>query len=249
MSRTLERFQNPTCGDTVKLRLFTYDSNNRSNVQSIEKVEIYTFDSTFKSAENPYGLRLVETIAGTEVVQEDTGQYLLELGLTNPLYTIGSYQDVWYVTFEEDQNCTQAKIANKFQVYSHLWLTSPIPPIYDFNFTFRPNKIRKGSKRYLIIQIVPNVPRGSDLQSYYENLAIVSDIKVSIEATCGDCLPVEQDLRLIVDKETISYREKGYAYYFLDTTDYAEGLYNIWFELAFGENIFVSDKDVLQIYN
>ena len=102
MPRTLERYQNPTCGDTVNLRLFTYNSNNRQNVQSIEKVEIYTYDNSFKSADNPQGRRLVTTVDSSDVVQEDTGQYLLQLPLTNPLYTIGFYQDVWHVTFEED---------------------------------------------------------------------------------------------------------------------------------------------------
>ena len=249
MPRTLERYQNPTCGDTVNLRLFTYNSNNRRDVQSIEKVEIYTYDNSFKSADNPQGRRLVTTVDSSDVVQEDTGKYLLQLPLTNPLYTIGFYQDVWHVTFEEDTDCSVAQVANQFQVYSNLWFTTPTPPIYDFNFNFRPNKIRKGSKRYILIQITPNVPRGSDLQSYYENLAIVSDLRVSIELACGDCVPVEQDLRLIVDRVLVDYREKGYAYYFLDTTEFDEGLYNIWFELAFGENVFMSDKDSFQIYS
>jgi hypothetical protein len=47
----------------------------------------------------------------------------------------------------------------------------------------------------------------------------------------------------------VDYREKGYAYYFIDTTDYDEGIYNIWFELAFGENLYVSDKNSFQIYS
>jgi hypothetical protein len=47
----------------------------------------------------------------------------------------------------------------------------------------------------------------------------------------------------------VDYREKGYAYYFLDTEEYDEGIYNIWFELAFGENVFVSDKNSFQVYS
>lgn len=240
---TKERHQNPTCGDVINLRLFTYNSNNRRDVKSIEKIEIYSIDN-----KNPDGLRLVQTISGDNVVQESTGQYLTQLTVENPLYTIGVYQDVWYVNFE-DGECATAQIANDFQIYSNLWFTTPIPPIYDFNFNFRPNKIRKGSKRYLLIQIVPNVPRGSDITSYYENLAIVSDLRVSIEIACGDCVPAEQDLRLIEDRTLVDYREKGYAYFFLDTEEYDEGIYNIWFELAFGENIFVSDKNSFQVYN
>lgn len=243
-----ERNQNPTCGDTVNLRLFTYNSNNRRDVQEISKVDIFVYDETVVSDTNPKGLRLVQTIAGTDVVQEDTGQYLLQLTLTDPLYTVGFYHDVWSVTFENTE-CAIAQISNHFQVYSDLWFTTPIPPIYDFNFNFRPGRIRKGSKRYLLIQVVPNVPRGSDILPYYENLAIVSDLRVSIEIACGECVPAEQDLRLLVDRALVDYREKGYAYYFIDTNDFDLGIYNIWFELAFGENIFVSDKLAFEIFD
>ena len=245
---TKERHQNPSCGDSVNLRLFTYNSNNRRDVQSIEKVDIYTYDDTFKSADNPQGLRLVQTVLGTDVVQEATGQYLIQLSVSDPLYTIGSYRDVWSVVFE-DGECATAQVANDFQIYSDLWFTTPIPPIYDFNFNFRPNKIRKGSKRYLLIQVVPNVPRGSEILPYYENLAIVSDLRVSIELACGECVPAEQDLRLIEDRTLVDYREKGYAYFFLNTEEYDEGIYNIWFELAFGENVFLSDKNSFQVYS
>ncbi len=238
-----ERTQNLTCGDTVNLRLFTYNSNNRRDVVSIESVDIYTEDAT-----QPTGWRLVKSIDGSEVTREDTGQYVLQVELTDPLYTIGAYKDVWTVTFESGE-CATAQVQNFFQVLSDLWFTTPIPPIYDFKFDFRPNKLRKGSKRYIVIQVVPNVPRGSDLLPYYENLAIVSDLRVSIEIACGECVPAEQDLRLIVDRTLVDYREKGYAYYFIDTTDYDEGIYNIWFELAFGENLYVSDKNSFQIYS
>lgn len=248
MSRTVERFQNPTCGDTVNLRLFTYNSNNRSDVQSITKVDIYTYDPSAVSSTNPKGFRLVETIPGASVAQEGTGQYLLPLALTNPLYTIGFYHDVWSVVFQ-DGACETATIQNDFQVYSELWFTSPTPPIYDFNFNFRPGRLRKGSKRYLLIQVVPNVPHGSDILPYYENLAIVSDLRISMELACGECVPVEQDLRLVVDRALVDYREKGYGYYFIDTNQFDEGIYNLWFDLSFGENVFVSDKMSLQIFS
>lgn len=248
MSRTVERHQNPSCGDSVNLRLFTYNSNNRRDVQSIEKVDIYNYDETFRSNDNPEGLRLVQTIPSTDIVKEDTGQYLIELTVSDPLYTIGLYKDVWSVVFE-DGECATAQVANNFKIYSDLWFTTPIPPIYDFNFNFIPNKIRKGSKRYLLIQIIPNVPRGAQIASYYENLAIVSDLRVSIEIECGDCVPAEQDLRLIEDRTLVDYREKSHAYFFLDTEEYEEGIYNIWFELAFGENVFVSDKNSFQVYS
>jgi hypothetical protein len=235
-----ERHQNPTIGDTINLRLFTYNSNNRRDVKSIEKIDIYTHDG--------HNLRLVQTIDSTNVIKESTGQYLLQLATEDPLYTIGNYKDVWSIVFE-DSDSAVAQIGNHFKIYSDLWFTTPIPPIYDFNFNFRPNKFRKGSKKHLIIQIIPNVPRGCEILPYYENLAIVSDLRVSIELVCGDCVPAEKDLRLIVDKELVNYREKGYAYYFIDTEEYEEGIYDIWFELAFGENVFISDKNSFQVHS
>jgi len=242
-----ERFQNPSVGDELNLRLFTYNSNNRRDVQEIEKVEIYFLDPQERSQENPEGLRLVEIINGTDVVKEETGQYLLTIEARDPLYVIGEYRDKWIVRFEDNDQCN-ATVSNAFKLYPDLWFTTSIPPIYDFNFSFRPNRIRKGTKRYLLIQITPNVPRGADVLNYYENLAIVSDLRVSIETACGDCVPSEQDLRLIVDRQLVDYREKCYAYYFIDTTNMDPGIYNIWFELAFGENIFVSEKSSLQVH-
>jgi len=240
--------QNPVCGDDVRLRLLTYNSNNRADVQSIEKVEIYFLDPNEVSKTNPDGRRLVQTISTDDVVQESTGQYLIEVPIADPLYTIGKYIDAWYVIFE-DGECQTACITNNFIIYPDLWFTSPVPPIYDFSFAFRPNKIRKGTKRYIIVQISPNVPRGSDILSYYENLAIVSDLRVSIETACGECVPAEQDLRLLVDRALVDYREKMYAYYFLDTNELECGIYNVWFELTFGENVFISEKNQLQIFD
>jgi hypothetical protein len=241
-----ERFSNPNCGDTINLRLFTYNSNARRDVVSISKVEIFFLDPMEKTPENPNGARLIETIEGTEVTKESTGQYLLQLNLTDPLYTIGSYQDVWTVNFEENE-CAEGTITNVFEVHSDLWFTTAIPPIYDFNFRFRPNRLRKGTKRYILIEITPNVPRGSDIQSYYENLAVVSNLRVSIEMQCGDCIPAEKDLRLIVDRELVDYREKCFGYFFINTEEYDAGIYNIWFETEFGENIFISEKNSFQI--
>ena len=108
---------------------------------------------------------------------------------------------------------------------------------------------RKGSKRYILIKVSPNVPQGADLVSYYENLAIVSSIRVSMEISCGECVPAESDLRLVVDRQLVEYREDSYAYWFVDTTQLDEGIYNIWFETTAGENTYISDKYALQIYS
>ena len=242
-----ERMQKPTCNDTIRLRLFSYNSNNRANLQTIEKVDIYTKDPSEVSAVNPDGRRLVATVDGENVTVESTGAYYIDVVASSPLYTIGDYMDIWSVTFENTE-CATAEITNNFKIYPNLWFTSPVPPVYDFSFGFRPNRIVKGTKRYLVVQIAPNVPRGADLTPYYENLAIVSDLRISIEKSCGDCVPQEKDLRLVVDRQLVDYREKMYGYYYLDTSDYDAGIYNVWFELEYAENTFISEKNQLQIF-
>jgi hypothetical protein len=114
---------------------------------------------------------------------------------------------------------------------------------------FRPNRFRKGSKQYLICQITPNVPKGTDLGRYYENLIINSNVKISLELNCGNCVPTEEDLRLVLDQVSMDYREKNFAYYQLDTTDLDVGIYNAWFTLEIGDNIYISDRMNLQIFS
>lgn len=240
-----ERYSNPNCGDTVTLRLLVYNANNLRNVQSVEKVEIYYLDPAEQTPENPEGRRLVQTIASDDVTQDDEGKYSVNVDLVSPTYVLGSYLDVWTIDFQGDQ--CPGTVENIFKVYPNLWFTTTTPPVYDFSFNFRPNRIPKGTKRYLIIEVTPNVPRATDLARYYENLAISADLRVSIEMVCGDCVPQEKDLRLIADRVLVSYRERGLGYYHFDTTDLDCGTYNIWFELAIGENVYISDINQLQI--
>ncbi len=247
MSRTVERYQNPAVGDTVRLRLFTYNSNNLSDVIAVEKVDVFFLDPEMRSAENPDGRRLVESFDGSAVTHEDTGTYLLPIDAEEAVYTIGRYVDVWTMSVNETQPSNT--VEQFFDIYPSLWYSTPIPVVYDFNFLFQPNKFRKGSKQYLIIEIVPNVPTAGDLRKYYENLAIVSDLKISIEQACGDCVPTEEDLRLVVDKESVDYREKRFGYYQLDTGDLDCGIYDIWFQLEFGGNVYISDRQHFQVYN
>jgi len=243
---TKERFQNPVVGDDVQLRFYTYNSNNLAEVESIEKVEIYVVDDTLKSDSNPDGLRLVETIEEADVVTDATGQYHVTFSLDPTCYGIGNYVDVWHVNFRSSE--PTAEISNYFRIYPDLWYTDITPVVYDFNFNFRPNRLRQGSKQYLMIEITPNIPTASDLQRYYENLAIVANVSISIEQTCGPCVPVESDLRLVVEEEVVPIREKNRAFYQLDTEDLDCGMYNVWFKLELGGNTYISDKMQLQIY-
>lgn len=247
MSRTVERYQNPAVGDDINLRLFAYNSNNFADFVSVEKVEIYFLDPQEISQTNPDGRRLVESFDGTAVVAEDTGKYLLTPSLVPDRYPIGEYLDIWTVVAALGQPA--GTVVQTFEVYPSLWYTSPIPAVYDFNFHFQPNKFRKGSRQYLIIEIIPNVPTAGALRQYYENLAIVSDLKISISQRCGDCMPAEEDLRLIVDQESVDYREKRFGFYQFDTEDLDCGIYDVWFQLDFGGNRYISDRFQLQIYS
>lgn len=245
---TLERNQNPVVGSAINLRLVTFNSNSLTNVSSVEKIEIYRLDPTLCSDLNRDGRYLVETIDGTNITLESTGVYLLELQTSSPAYTVGKYLDVWYVTFVEDD--AQAQVENKFEIYPDLWYTSTIPAVYGFDFQFQPNRIRSGSIKWIIIKITPNVPRATELERYYTNLAISSNLTISMEKNCGPCPPT--DCNLILDNELVSVRDKVFGYYKLDTTDNGLdldcGLYDVWFTLNYADTIEVSPKSQIQIF-
>lgn len=245
---TKERYQNPVVGDLVNLRLITYNSNNLADVQEVQKVEIYFLDPEEITDANPSGQRLVEEFEGTAVVAEGTGQYLLQVDLSDPCYTIGRFVDVWTLNVRDTEPVQKQSFC--FDIYPDLWYATPIPVVYDFSFHFQPNMYRKGSVQWLIAEIIPNVPRGSDLQKYYENLAIAADFRITI--TMRDCqggCPAESDLRTVVDNELMQFREKRHGYYKLDTEDLACGIYDVTFQLDFGGNRYISDRMQLQIYD
>lgn len=246
-----ERNQNPVVGDELNLRLFTYNSNQRKDVEGVEKVEIYFLDKSEVSETNPDGRRLVQTIDSSDVVHVNDsvgGQYLVTLNLEDQVYIIGKYLDVWTVTFEANEQ--SGTVVNEFKIIPDLWFASDMPIVHDFSFGFRPNRIRKGERRWISVDTVPNVPNVSDLERYYTNLSIASPIKIWIEKSCGDCVPKEKDLRLVVEGESVQHRHGSEGYYFIDTEelDMDCGIYNVWFEMEFGENKYISDNMQLQIY-
>lgn len=244
---TKERYQNPVINDEIKLRLMAYNANSKTNFTSIEKIDLYFFDPEEKTEQNPDGLRLVRTIPGGDVVNAEVGNYSVNFVAEEDLFTIGKYTDVWHVTVGNESTT----ISNNFEIYPNLWFTSTTPIIYDFNFFLRPNRIKKGSKRWITVEIVPNVPNANSLMEYYQNLAIISNVKITIEQECVPCMPAECDLRIVVDNELLELREKCNAYYYLDTTesglDLKQGMYNVIFEMEFGDSVFISEKQALQI--
>ena len=245
-----ERNQNPVAGDDLVLRLFTYNSNHRQPVELVEKVLIYHLDSTFVTEDNPEGRRLVLELGPEDMEEvEDAfgGHYKVVVPLETEAFLVGQYLDVWGVRFSQNQSGT---VTNQFVVLSELWYASDMPVVYDFTYGFRPNRVRQGEKRWLTVEVVPNVPRASDLERYYTNLAVASPVKISIEKACGDCVPKERDLRMVVERGDVEYRRDSEGFFFLDTVglDMGCGIYNVWFELEFGENSFISENLQLQIY-
>ena len=245
-----ERNQNPVIGDELNLRLFTYNSNHRQQVDSVESVEIYQVDPTSVSEENPEGLNLVLTVEGTdvEVVPDDFGgHYRIQTLLAESSYVVGNYIDVWNIRFNENQSGT---VTNSFRILSNLWYASDMPIVYDFSYGFRPNRIRKGERRWLTVNVVPNVPSAGDLERYYMNLSVASPVRIFIEKRCGECVPSERDLRVVVDGGEVQYRRGSEGYFFLDTDGLGMdcGIYDVWFELEFGESKYLSDSLQLQIY-
>lgn len=236
-----ERFQNGVIGDNITLRLLAYNSNNRANFDSVTKVDVYFLDPALVSESNPDGRRLIESI--TDVNLDDVGAYSTVITIASELYVIGKYIDVWSVVLGGDT----IEITNNFEIYPNLWFTTTTPISYDYEFAVRPNRLRKGSKRYLQIEITPNVPNRDQLVQYYENLAIVSPLKIYIEQKCGDCLPEESDLRTVVDGDDVVLREKCTGFYFIDTSEMEQGIYDVWFELEMGENVYISEKQQIQI--
>lgn len=244
---TKSRYQNPVIGDDVLLQLFVKNSNNSASLDSINEVKIYYLDPTQRSDGNPDGRTLVETITGSTVTNPDQGEYLLTLNLDSGTYTNnGYYIDVWHVNFAPGD--PETTLEHVFQIFPDLWYTTPIPIVYDFDFYFQPNKMRYGTNKPIEIEIRPNVPRATDLQQYYENLAIAANVYVTISQRCGECVPCEEDLRIVKEDDPVMYKEKNRAYYRIDTTEFECGVYDIWFRMEFGENVYVSDTYQFQIY-
>jgi hypothetical protein len=247
MSAFKQRYQNPPISDTVRLEFFVLNSNNFAEVQTINSVAIYYLDPSLRSSSNPDGRTLIQTIPGSSVQNPNVGEYFIDLFLDPLLYTqTGRYIDEWSVVF-----VTGDAIAlhdQLFQIFPQLWYTTPIPIVYDFSFYFQPNRMRFGEKKFIEIEIIPNVPRATDLFAYYQNLAISAQLFVNIRQKCGDCVPCESDLALVADRVPAQYREKNRGFYQIDTNQLDCGIYDIWFELDFGGNIYISDTNQFQVY-
>jgi hypothetical protein len=245
---TKERNQNIVVGDVVNLRIFSLNSNSYTNLQSIEQVNIYYLDPTAKSDINPDGRTLFTTIVPPNIIQDDTGKYSIQITVSTPQFVIGEYIDQWTIIYDGTSNCP-ATVENRFKIYPNLWVVADKPLIYDFEFKFTPNRITSGSIKYITANIKPIVPNGTTLEKYYESVAATSSMTISIIQRCGKCIPQEEDLRTIVDAAAMTFTSGSSAYYLLDTTDMACGIYDVFFTLNFGDTIQRSNRGQLEIYN
>jgi len=241
-----ERNQNPTVGDTIRLRFLTFNANSVADPDSFDKIEVYQLDENQRTPSNPQGRMLVQTLSAASIVRDAEGEYHYDVSLVSPTYVTGDYLDIWYPVFNPGDD--PVAIDQQFSLFSPLWITSPTPIHYDFTFQFTPNTIVKGSKKDIIIKIQPNVPRATDLERYYYNLAVVADLRLSLAQKCGPCTPKEEDLRLVLDEVVVTDRDKCFGFYWLDTSDMECGIYDLWFTLNFGRNTYISDKMPFQIY-
>ena len=236
-------------GDEVRLKLFTFSAGAAKDVDEIDKVEIYRLFVLDQTEDNPLGRELVETVQGSSVVNDSTGEYHIDVDLDTETYVVGRYQDDWIHTFEE--GLPETTSTYDFQVFPNRWFTDSKPILHDFTFNYTPTRIPKGSVKFIQIEIIPNVPRGTDRQRYYENIAADGILYISIEQKCGECMPAELDLRLLVDEVCVTEREGCFGFYKLDTSDTSDfecGIYNIWFKLTLGTNTYISDKQQIQIF-
>jgi hypothetical protein len=244
---TKERNQNLVIGDTVELRIFVFNSNQYTNLKSIEAVKVYYLDPTAISDINPDGRTLFASLDVNTISLDDTGKYSIPLAITTPQFVIGDYIDQWSVIYDDTSNCP-ATIENNFTVYPNLWVVADKPLVYDFDFRFSPNRITKGSVKYVTVEIKPNVPKGTILEQYYENLAIVSDITITIVQRCGKCIPREEDLRTVVDSAAMTFKDRNTGYYLLDTTEMDCGIYDVSFTMVFGDTTQKSKRGPLEIF-
>lgn len=242
-----ERNQNAVVGDTLRLRMWTFASNNFADPSSVNGLDVYVLDPVMATVANPDGRTLVQSLGSGSVVREAEGKYYADLSLASPTYAQGTYIDSWSVTYGPGDD----PVANDqyFTVYPPLWITSPGPVLYDFTFTLYPNRIVKGEVKNIIVTIHPNVPKATDLERYYYNLAVLGDITFTIIQRCGPCLPPEEELRTVVEDAPADYRERCQAFYKLDTTELDCGIYDVQVKFQMGGNTYYSERLPFQIYS
>ena len=235
-------------GDTVQLGFCSFNSGLKDPAGGVTKVDIYHLGALEPTLDNPLGKSLVITITGDSIIHDSMGRYHIELPLNFPQFQIGSFQDVWSYILDPYGDTCQSVF--EFIISNNLWFTDTQPLVHDFNFKFRPNRVTKGSRKYIEVIVEPNLPHTSEKRRFYENVISCGELSISIKKICSDCLPQEEDLKLVVDNEIITERAGNRGWYFLDTTndDLDCGIYDVVFVFNLGESTFISEAEPLQVY-
>ena len=234
-------------GDTLRLGFCSFNNGLTNPAGGVTQVAIYQIDAVERTDSNPLGKSLVTTI--TEgIINDSDGRYHVDIQLNYPQYVVSRYEDIWTSVFDIGGEPCQSDF--EFKISPPIWFTDTMPLVHDFNFNFMPNRVVKGSRKWLELKVEPNLPHGSDKRRYYENVVLGGELYVSLYAKCGDCLPKEEGLRLLVDRELVVEREGCRSWWLLDTTDDQVpcGIYDLRMELDLGENIYISEALPLQIY-
>lgn len=254
-----DRFQSPIVGDTVRLKTFVYSSNERSNVSSIDSVEIYYLDETQKTPSNPRGKILIETLAPSKITNVSAGTYQLEIQ-TNPVdYRVGDYIDQWNIQFESG-DLRQGIVENEFHIYRDLWITSDKPLIYDIGFNYSPHRIIQGSSKYIRVDLEPFVPNATTMEKYYYYINSIANISMSISQDEGEGYDrYNPSNNVLFMWRQVHHIEGTSGFFFLDTRidprpqlngkPMPNGIYLVQFRTILGESTYLSPQFRLQIYN
>lgn len=254
-----ERGQNPTLGDTILLRLLTYNSNALADVYEIEKVEIFFKDPHQRIESNPQGEILVSTIPGDEVIRTSEGNYLVKLETDQTNFRIGDYIDRWTIRFKEMDD--RVGVINKeFDIYRDLWYTSTQPIVYEVAFSYQPTRVIQGSRKYLRTDLKIYAPNKTQVDDYYYYLKTLNNVKIKIWLYEGKELDLKDPQRnIMLNWVQTSYRDGNIAYYLLDTSidpringtcgPWPLGVYKVQFRADLGETIHLSNPYTLQVYD
>lgn len=254
-----ERYQRPVLGDTVKLKILVYSSNQKANAHQVLGVTIFYLDIDQRSEGNPDGRIEVAAVLPANISNDAPGEYSVDLELNQVDFRIGDYVDRWEFLFEDADNYPGI-IENDFTVYRDLWYTSPKPLIYELGFNLSPNKIVQGTRKYLRVDLDVYAPDASTREAYYYSLATMADVHISIVQDEGEGYdPQVPGNNTIVNWSPVQFREDNSGYYLLDTSvdprpqmngaAMPNGIYLVQFRAGLGETLHLSPRFHLQIYS
>lgn len=259
---TLFRYQNPVLGDTLNLDFYAFNNNRPVDVQEFDRVDIYFLDPAEITTDNTDGRIIKASVSASNIQQVETGHYRLPVLLTDTLYQVGNYVDIWYAKYNSDDPDFYP-VENQFKVFTSLRETHGEPFVYDVDFKFSPKKVVKGTKRYLTISFRPVVHTDIGdrfveeeiLDRFYYSLRSTGNVYIRLELFEGCGYSTNPYMNIKTDPEwtPIEIRGDNEAYYLLDVTedqdDFDIGVYWAQFKVEIQGQTIISPKFYLQIYD